>query len=234
MGFDGGVGDEELCGDFGVGEAACDEGEDFVFAWCEFDEGARGGGWFCGACELADQAFGDGGGDERVAGGGDSDGRGELFGWDVFEEEAAGAGAECFVDVFVEVEGGEHEYGDGLFARLSEDSAGGVDPVESGHADVHEDNMGGALAGESDCVVSVLSLANDHDVGFVFQDCSEPCPYKCLVIGDQHRRSVARGSGRQRLHADHRSARFGRSRPPEVGTQCQPCGRRETAAALVD
>ena len=56
------------------------------------------------ADELLDQAAGDRGGEQRVAGGDDADGLGELLGPDVLEQEAAGAGLHRLVDVLVEVE----------------------------------------------------------------------------------------------------------------------------------
>ena len=62
----------------------------------------------------------------------------QLFGGVVLEHESAGAGAECFVDVFVESEGGEDSDPRGVVG--GKDPAGGLEPVEFWHADVHQDH----------------------------------------------------------------------------------------------
>jgi hypothetical protein len=60
----------------------------------------------------------------------------------VFEQEAAGAGLQCFEDVGVGVVGGQDEDMDILESGELCDLAGGLDPVQLGHANVHEDDVG--------------------------------------------------------------------------------------------
>ena len=68
-----------------------------------------------------------------------TDGTGQLLAGGVLEQEAAGSGLHGVVDVLVEVEGGQHE--DFCPAAALGELGGGLDAVESGHADVHQDNV---------------------------------------------------------------------------------------------
>ena len=130
-----------------------------------------------GAGELLDQALGDRGRDQRVAGGDDADRGDELFGEDVFEQEAAGAGAQCVVDVLVEVEGGEHQDRHRMvIVGLGEDSASGFEAVDVGHLDVHQHDVRMAAANEIDRVATVAGLADDADARLFLEDRSEARP----------------------------------------------------------
>ena len=109
--------------------------------------GCAGGGWRPAAnCSISRRVMR--GCEQGVACRDDADGGGELLGADVLEEEAAGAGPQGLVDVLVEVEGGEDEDVGGR--RRCSEPAGGLDAVELGHADVHEDDVGLVLAGAGD------------------------------------------------------------------------------------
>jgi hypothetical protein len=67
------------------------------------------------------------------------------------------------VDVVVDVEGGEHEH---LRGRAEgADQAGRLQPVEVGHAHVHEHDVGLEAAGQAHRLVAVLGLAHHLDVG---------------------------------------------------------------------
>jgi hypothetical protein len=87
-----------------------EEDEHFELSWCERAERhgrrRRSG---CPPCELGDDLARDGRREQDVAGGDDADGGDELAGWCVLEQEAASAGLERLVDVFVEVERAEYE-----------------------------------------------------------------------------------------------------------------------------
>ncbi len=68
---------------------------------------------------------------------------------------------------------------------LGDDLAGGGDPVEPGHLDVHEDEVGAQLAGEPYRLLAVRRLADDLDVGGGAQDEHQPGAYGGLVLGDE-------------------------------------------------
>jgi hypothetical protein len=133
---------------------------------------------------LLDQPPGDGGGEEGVAGGDDADGVGELLGADVLDQEAAGAGLHGLVDVLVEVEGGEDEDACGAF--VVQESACGLESVELGHADVHEDHVGCEFAGAFEGLESVGRFADDFDVLLGFEDHAKAAAHERLVVGDEH------------------------------------------------
>jgi len=61
--------------------------------------------------------------------------RQEVFGCDVFQQEAARSGDERVEDVLVEVEGGEHQHAWGIFG--GHDLACRLEAVHDGHPDVH-------------------------------------------------------------------------------------------------
>ena len=114
--------------------------------------------------ELADQPAGDARGEQRVAGGDDAHGLDQPFGRDVLEQEAARAGAEGVVDVLVEIERREHEHA--RPARpVARELPGRLDPVHPGHADVHQDHVGAALATDLDSLLSVGGGAHHGEVG---------------------------------------------------------------------
>jgi hypothetical protein len=81
----------------------------------------------------------------------------------VLEQEPGRARAQRFVYVFVEVEGGEHEY---LWCRLALDGEplGGLDPVQAGHADIHDHDVGIQADGVLDGLGAVFGLTDDLDV----------------------------------------------------------------------
>ena len=114
------------------------------------------------ARELPDHALGDGGREERVAGGDGPDRRDQLLGRVVLEHEAAGAGAERLVDVLVEVEGREDEDPRGRVG--GEDAPGRLEAVELRHADVHQDDGRVEARRLGDGLVAVLRLGDDVDV----------------------------------------------------------------------
>ena len=87
----------------------------------------------------------------------------ELGGGGVFEQEAAGPGPQRLVDVFVEVEGGEHQHSRPCWdGGGAEDLAGCLQSVHDRHPDVHQDDIGLQLAGLADRVGAVGGLA-DHE-----------------------------------------------------------------------
>lgn len=120
---------------------ARDESEDLEFAGCEWREtfGARVVGERS-VDELLDQAAGDRGGEECVAGGDCADGIGELLGRHVLEHEATGAGGHRVVDVLVQLEGRQDQHADR--GQLVCDAPSRLDPVGLRHPDVRQDHLG--------------------------------------------------------------------------------------------
>src|SRR4051794_2574401 len=106
--LDGRVADVELLADLDVREAAGDQAKHVELAPGQSVELRRRRGLW-DAHELLDHAFRDGGGEERISAGDRANRCEELFGRLVLEHEAAGAGAERLVDIFVEVEGGQDQ-----------------------------------------------------------------------------------------------------------------------------
>ena len=86
----------------------------------------------------------------------------ELFPRCVFEEEAAGAGFHRAVDVGVKVEGGQNEYA--CAAACVDEPVCRFDPVELGHANVHDEYVGVVLAGCGEGLVPVAGFADDGEV----------------------------------------------------------------------
>ncbi len=164
--------------------ALAEFGEDFAFAVGEGVETAAGGGVGGeGLGEASDEAAGDGGVEERAAVGDGAHRRGEVFGRDVLEDEAAGAGLEGPVDVFVGVEGRQDDDLEGPVG-LFEDGSGGGKAVHFRHADVHQDDVGSVLAGGVDGFEAVAGFGDDVDVGLVVQDHGEAATHEGLVVDD--------------------------------------------------
>jgi hypothetical protein len=108
----------------------------------------------------------------------------EVGGVDVFEEEAARAGTDGFIDVLVEVEGGKHEYASGEGGVVAQPACG-RDSVGDWHADVHQDDIRSKRAGEFNCFVAVLGLPDDVDLVVSLEDQAETAAHERLVVGEQ-------------------------------------------------
>jgi hypothetical protein len=98
--------------------------------------------------------------EERVAACDGSNGVGELGGRCVLEHEATGARRERLEDVFVEVEGRQHEDTGGVLAPRDQ-SARGLDAVHARHPDIHDHDVGLELSRPGEGLLAVGSLA-DH------------------------------------------------------------------------
>ena len=142
----------------------------------------------------------------RTASSSRSDGR-------VLEQEAGGADAQRLEDVLAGVEGREHHDRRGVL-RVGEDPLGRREPVELGHADVHQHDVGAPAGDDVDRGVAVGRLADDGDVGLGVEDDAKAGAQQALVVGDddgdraQRRRPRAPGgasspssSSRQRTSA---------------------------------
>src|SRR5699024_3286613 len=124
---------------------------------------------------FGDEPPGDRGGQQRIAAGDHAHGGDEVLGGGVLEEESAGTGAQGGEDVFVGVEGREHD-DPRVVAGHREDRAGGVEAVEARHPNVHEDDVGGGAADEVDDGRSVLGAADDLHVRLRVEQGPEALP----------------------------------------------------------
>ncbi|KOT87534.1 hypothetical protein ADK86_35305 [Streptomyces sp. NRRL F-5755] len=157
MGLHGAGGDDHLCRDLRVRQALRDQADDLPFAGrqrvgCGGGRGGRG--------EVLQEADGDLGADERVAGHGGPYRFDQQCGAGAFQQEARGAVAQGGVYVVVQVEGG-HDHDPGVRGELS----GDLQAVEAWHADVGEDDVGAQRTGEVDGVEAVRGLCDHRHVG---------------------------------------------------------------------
>jgi hypothetical protein len=120
-----------------------------------------------------------------------------LLGRAVFEQRAARSGAERLVDVLVEVEGGEDQNPRPLI-DIGDDPAGGFEPVEVRHADIHEDDIGDVPPGGLDRPAAVTRFADHLDVRLGVEYHPEAGPHQLLVVcyddADAHGRFASNGS----------------------------------------
>ena len=130
----------------GFDSPAREQVEDLALARCQLGDGAAAvrSRRRAAPCELLDHGARDGGGEQRLAAGDDADRGGDLLGRRVLEHEAARAGAQRVVDVGVEPEGGQDQHARAWLRR--DDPSGRLDPVEDGHADVHQHDVGAQAA----------------------------------------------------------------------------------------
>lgn len=134
---------------------------------------------------------------QRVAGADHADGGDQVFGRDVLEEEAAGSGGQRRVDEVVEVERGQDDHARRVGGAV-QDTAGGLQAVQLGHPDVHQDDVGPGAPDGGDGFGSVGRLG-DHIDAVGGEDHPEAGTGQRLVVGDHHaqrpvrHRSVSEG-----------------------------------------
>ena len=136
------------------------------------------------ANELLDHAPGDGRRQQRVALGDRPDPVDELLGRDVLEEKPARADPERVVDVLVHVERRQHH---DLQPRtvLGQELAGRLDPVDVGHADVHEDDVRSQAPRLRDRLPAVRGFADNFHVLFGIEDHAETRTDEGLIVDDE-------------------------------------------------
>ncbi len=94
--------------------------------------------------------------------------------------------AERVEKVFVELEGGEDDDPDRGEVRVGGDLAGGFEPVETWHADVHQHDVGAEGFREGDGLVAIGGLADDVKVASGVEEGPEPAAHEGLVVGECH------------------------------------------------
>ena len=121
-----------------------------------------------------------------------ADTRDELLAGHVLEQEPARPGLHRLVDVFVEVEGRQDEHAR-VASRVGQ-PPGCLDPVEPGHADVHQHDIRTQLARQLDRLASVLRLAHDLHPRLELDDQPEAGADERLIVREQHGDHGATGS----------------------------------------
>ena len=182
MGFHGGFAEDQVAGNFCVGAALGHEVEHFHFAIGQVVERCR---WrdVDAFGERLDQTSGDAWGYHCVAGCDDAYCIDQLFGWCVFQQEAAGPGSQRRVHVLIEIEGGEHE--DARRVGGCGDASGCFNAAELGHADVHQHDIGMGTGDDLHRLDAISGFTDDSDVVFGFEDHPEPGADEVLVV-DHH------------------------------------------------
>ena len=125
---------------------------------------------------------------------------------DVLEEESVRSGAECPVDVLIQIEGREHEHRQLGESRLAQ-AAGRRDAVNHGHPDIHQDHVRRGPPDHLHDVPAIGGFTHHLDVGLRGKDHAEAFADQFLVVDQQH--------------ADHRQSAPGRvahtRKPPSRG-----------------
>jgi hypothetical protein len=132
---------------------------------------------------VLDQAGQDAGREQRLTAVRASDGVDELVGVGVLEQEAAGPGLQGRVDVLVELEHAQHQHAG---RQLRGDGRGGLDAVPTGHADVHEHDVGSQVPGAGHGLGPGGGLADDREVRGGVDEHREAVPQQRLVVDDEH------------------------------------------------
>src|SRR5918996_2233465 len=182
--LDGGLLDHQRLDDLAVRQAAGDELEHAALAGRQLleplcDRGVRRGL----AGHASNHRSGDGGREERVAGGDRVDGGDELLRPRALEQEAGGARAERSEDVVVLLEGREDH--DPRVGCDSQELTGCGDAVQVGHADVHEDDVRAEFERALDGGPPVSGLADDPQPLVAREDGPEAGAHEVVVVDDE-------------------------------------------------
>src|SRR4051794_18942911 len=182
------LGHEQLLGDLGIREAARDQSQHLLLAGGQILESRelRLGLRAAAAHELADHTLRHRRRQERVALRDHVDRSDELLGRRVLEEEPARAGAQRLVHVLVEVERRQHQdLRPAVAVDGGEDAPRRLEPVELGHADVHQHDVWAQGAGLVDRLAPVGRLADDLDLGLRVEDHAEAGADERLVVDEE-------------------------------------------------
>ena len=118
----------------------------------------------------------------------------KLLGGDVLEQEPACTNPERVVDVLVHVEGGQH-HDLRIGTVVTEQAASRLDPVDVGHADVHQHDVRPQAPRLRHRLSPVRRLADHLDVLFSLEDHAEAGADERLVVDDQHAKAHAGTTG---------------------------------------
>ena len=107
---------------------------------------------------------------------------------------------------------------------LVEDAAGGLEPVDHGHPDVHEDHVGLASRASASACSPFVGLADDLEVVGGLEEHAEARAHERLVVDDEHARRhrtllVSGQHGTAPGSRAHRPAGRPRTAPPSASTR---------------
>ena len=77
-----------------------------------------------------------------------------------------------------------------MLGLRADDATGRLDPVEHGHADVHQHDVGPQSARRGDGVLAVAASPTTVVSGSVVEDLAQADPDQRLVVGDQNGRHL--------------------------------------------
>jgi hypothetical protein len=195
VGLRGGLADDERARDLEVRRALREQLEDLALARGELRQGGREVVLARGEPgERLDDATGDRGRQHGLALVDDLDRRDELLRRGVLEEEAARAGAQPVVDVLVEIEGREDEDARGGLHRR--EASGRLEPVDVGHPDVHQRDVGSKAPDGGHGLLPVGGFAEDLDARLLVEQGAKARPHHGLIVGDDDADGHALGIGR--------------------------------------
>ena len=185
MGAHGGRADDPVGGDLLVRQALGDEDHDLALAIGQL--GQRGAVGLAAAGpggELGDQPAGHRRRQQGLAAGDDPHGPDELGRLGVLDEEPGRAGSERLEHVLVELERRQDEHADVGEVGVGGDRLRRSEPVEPGHPDVHQHDVGALGPDERQGRLAVAGLADDLDPLLAVEQDPEPGPDELLVVGE--------------------------------------------------
>lgn len=171
-------------GDFLAGFSVGDQAHHLHFARAQMV--ARAGGILFlrgGPLKTFEQAIGDLGAEVGAALGNGTERVDEIAVGGAFEDEAAGAEADGADDgLFIVVHGEDDDFG---FGGVPEDFGGGVDAVESGQAEIHDDDWRMELAHELDGLFPGFAFTGDSEVGRLLEDSFQAIPHDLVIVDEE-------------------------------------------------
>ena len=101
--------------------------------------------------------------------------------------EAGSTSPQCRVHILVLVEGGQRQdTSRGCHGGVGQQPARGLDPVEYGHPDVHQNHVGMCRPRLGDGLLPVGGLGDDPEVRLGGDGGDDPGPYQVLVVGHEN------------------------------------------------
>src|SRR5699024_2385402 len=125
----------------------------------------------------------------------------QHLGQGVLEEEPGGAAPQGVQGVLIIVEGGQDDDLRGADLPAvgeAEDLLGRFDPVDAGHAHVHEDDIGLLLADGVDAGHAIAGLTGHGHIGLGVDDHGEASAHKGLVVDEDDTQRIRRMSAHRR------------------------------------